>query len=267
MNRFPGWANVWRSLGKFIYSKLGLLALTILGVSVLCWSIFVKASPQASPELEQQVLQIIRTNPEVIIESIQAYQQQQQEKRQQARQALLKQIKTNPTDIIGDSPTKGSQEINIVLLEFSDFQCPYCALAQKTIQKFIDRYPQEVTLVYKHLPLASIHPEGIPAAQAAWAAQQQGKFWAYHDALFARQKELGEDLYLSLARELKLDLEQFNRDRQAAIPAIEKDLAMAQQLGIQGTPFFVMNDRTFSGAVKLAELESILETLKAENSN
>ncbi len=209
------------------------------------------------PELEAQVLQIIRENPEVIIGSVEAYQQQA---RSSGQEKFFEAMKANPQSVIGDSPTTGATSGEIVLLEFSDFQCPFCAKAQGTIKKFLEAHQDKVTLAFKHLPLSRIHPEAIPAAQAAWAAQQQGKFWQYHNALFAQQDRLGEELYLAIARDLNLNLEQFNQDRESssAIAALESDIQMASTIGVSGTPFFVMNGEPLSGAVELSEFEKTL---------
>ena len=213
-----------------------------------------------NPELEQQVLQIIRDNPEAIIESVQAYQQQQQQQQQASTQEILQEFKNNPQAQIGESPTFGSTAQKIVLFEFSDFQCPFCAKVQGNLKEFMDKNQDKVTLVFKHLPLTRIHPQAIPAAKAAWAAQQQGKFWEYHDALFEQQDKLGEELYLEVANNLGLDIEKFNSDRQseAATNSIETDVKLAQKIGVSGTPFFVMNGETFSGAVKLSQMEETL---------
>lgn len=225
---------------------------------VLTWSFPAQAASDINPNLEQQVLQIIRENPEVILESVQKYQEQQQQKLNQARQAFLQEFKTNPQSVIGDSPTTGSLQSKIFLLEFSDFQCPYCADAHKTLKQLLAKYPNNLTLAYKHLPLSSIHAEALPAAKAAWAAKQQGKFWEYHDALFTNQKQLGEALYISTAKSLNLDLQKFEKDRNLADAAISKDIELAAKLGIAGTPFFVLNSKNFSGVVQLADIERIL---------
>jgi len=211
-------------------------------------------------ELEKQVLQILRDNPETIIESVQAYQQEQQQQQQASLQETLQQFKNNPQEQIGESPTFGSTEQKIVLYEFSDFQCPFCAKAQENLKKFMDKHQDRVTLVFKHLPLIRIHPQAIPAAKASWAAQQQGKFWEYHDALFEQQDRLGEELYLEIANNLDLDIDKFNSDRQseAATTSIENDMKLAQKIGVSGTPFFVMNGETFSGAVELSKIEETL---------
>ena len=215
---------------------------------------------QINSELEQQVIQIIRDNPEVIIESIQAYQQEQQQERQASQKETLQQFKNNPQEQIGDSPTFGSTDKKIVLFEFSDFQCPFCAKVQKNLKEFMDKHEDRVTLVFKHLPLTRIHPQAIPAAKAAWAAQQQGRFWEYHDALFEQQDKIEEQLYIDIANNLGLDIDKFNGNRQSqeAIASIETDFKLAQKIGISGTPFFVMNGETFSGAVKLSQMEDTL---------
>lgn len=214
----------------------------------------------ANPSLEEQVLQIIRDHPEVLIESVQAYQERKQEELQQSQQAFLQQVKSDPVSVIGNSPTTGTAANKIVLLEFSDFQCPFCAQAEPTVQQFMAQHQDEVTLVYKHFPLSQIHPQAESSAQAAWAAQKQGKFWEYHDALFAQQDQLGEDLYLAIAEDLDLDLEQFNRDRNSpeAKAAINEDLTLAQKVGIRGTPFFALNGQVLSLPLKISAMEDIL---------
>lgn len=242
---------------------LALLCLTLIG-----WSFPARAANRINPQLEEQVLQIIREHPEVLIESVQAYQQQQQEQLRQRQQAFVQQLKINPQGVVGASPTTGDVQSKIVLLEFSDFQCPFCAQAHGTVKQFMAKHRDEVTLAFKHLPLASIHPQAMPAAKAAWAALQQGKFWEYHDALFTQQDKLSEEFFAATARKLNLDIEQFNRDRNsaAADSAIQSDLQLAQNLGISGTPFFVMDGETFTGAIKLSEMEQIFDRIKQPQS-
>ncbi|WP_016951036.1 DsbA family protein [Anabaena sp. PCC 7108] len=234
--------------------------------SLLClslfWSLPAQADTKIDPQLEQQVLEIIRKHPEIIIESVQTYQQEQQQKVQQARQEFLQNFKTNTKDVIGDSPTTGSSQLKTVLIEFSDFECPYCAEAHIKLKELLAKYPNQFTLVYKHLPLSQIHEQALPAAKAAWAAFQQGKFWQYHDALFTNQKQLGETLYLDIAKNLKLDLAKFKTDQNRANQAIEKDLEMAYKLGLAGTPSFILNSQNFSGPVQLSEIENILTSEK-----
>ncbi|WP_017317218.1 DsbA family protein [Mastigocladopsis repens] len=267
-------------LGKNVQWLGRLVALCILCL-VLGSSLPADAANRISPQLEQQILQVIREHPEALIESVQAYQQKQQAQIQQAQQEFVRQMKTNPQEVIGESPTTGSTEFKTLLVEFSDFQCPYCAQAHKTLKQFMAKHKDEVTLVYKHFPLTPIHPQAMPAAVAAWAAQQQGKFWEYQDALFTHQKQLGEPLYLDIAENLNLDLEKFKRDRSLGgslwehrqsraltgerllgETAIEKDVQLAERLGLSGTPFFVMNGETLSGALQVSDLENALSRVQ-----
>ena len=247
-------------MGRFRLIRFVLVSFTIACIFLTGCS----TDAANNPALEEQVLEIIRNNPQVLIESVQAYQKQQEDNMRASRQTFLQQMLTNPAGIIGNSPTFGSTEQNIVLVEFSDFQCPFCSEAHDKVKTFMEKHQGEVTLTYKHLPLTGIHPEALPAAKASWAAQQQGKFWEYHDALFEQQKQLGEDLYVTIAQELNLDVEKFNSDRNSneAEAAVNRDTQLARELGINGTPFFFLNQEAFSGALGVSEMEKVLEKVK-----
>lgn len=253
---------------KLKFRSLVQQASKLAGLLLLSWVLLGCVTPvqadNISPQLEEQVLQIIRKHPEIIIESVQAYQKQRQEQQQQAQQAFVQSMKTNPRTIVGQSPTTGAKAGKVVLVEFSDFQCPYCAAAHDTLKQFMVKHQDEVMLVYKHFPLMTIHDQAMPAAKAAWSAGQQGKFWEYHDALFTNQKRLGEPLYQETAKALGLDLKRFDRDRasKAAEAAINQDILLAEKLGVEGTPFFVMNGAVLSGSVNSSELEAALAKVK-----
>ncbi|MGB3135264.1 MAG: thioredoxin domain-containing protein [Nodosilinea sp.] len=183
----------------------------------------------------------------------------------EARQAIVANViaSTDRVSLVGSSSTRGNPDAAIVLFKFSDFQCPYCAVAAGNMKEFVGSHEDEILYVYKHFPLAQIHPEAIPAAQAAWAAEQQGQFWLYHDGLFANQDRLGDDLYIELAEAMRLDVEQFNRDRasSAAAEAIQQDLALAEQLQLQGTPSFIMNDLLIPGGAPPQLFEEIFSRI------
>lgn len=235
-----------------------------LGLGLCCWaaiaySLPALGAPMGDRQLEERVLQVIRDNPEVVVEALQIYQQQQQEEREKQQQAFLQRMRVNPAAVIGDSPTQGSTDREIVLLMFSDFQCPFCQQAHATVKEFMGKHGDRVTLVYKHLPLA-IHDQAYPAALVTWAADRQGKFWEFSDALFENQDDLDEELYQKTAKSLGLDLEKFERDRnsEGAKRAIAQDLTMAQALGIGGTPFFVLNGEAIRGAATLEQFEQAL---------
>ena len=184
-----------------------------------------------------------------------------------AHQEIVTEVITssNRASLIGSSPTKGNPNAPIVLFKFSDFQCPYCVVAAGNMNEFVGQHEDEILYVYKHFPLTQIHPEAMPSAKAAWAAGQQGQFWLYHDGLFVNQNRLGEDLYVELAEAMQLDVEQFNRDRTSAEAeaAIEQDLALAEQLQLQGTPSFIMNDLLIPGGAPLQLFEEIFDQINA----
>jgi protein-disulfide isomerase len=221
-----------------------------------------KAKPKISPELEQQILEVIRRNPEVVYEVLKKYaveQQALQEKREQAAQSnAVKKLLQDTKTVIGDSPTTGAPMRKILLVEFSDFQCPYCATATVNVRKFMAKHKDKVTLVYKHFPLTQSHPQALPAAKAAWAAHKQGKFWEYHDGLFANQSKLGEEFYLQLAQQLKLDIKRFKADYAAADNSILADYSLGRKLGVNGTPSFVLNGEFFTGIATVEDMEKIL---------
>ncbi len=183
-------------------------------------------------------------------------------------------VDATPRDqLIGTSATKGPSDAEVIVLKFSDFQCPYCAIASANMKDFTEEHTDDVLYVYKQLPLVSIHPEAEPAAKASWAAEQQGQFWLYHDGLFAFQDKLGEDYYVELAEQIGLDIEQFNRDRNSpeADAAIKQDIALAEALDIRGTPnFLVTNTDTsflFPGNTPLEVFEEATTRLKSSPSS
>jgi protein-disulfide isomerase len=167
--------------------------------------------------------------------------------------------------LIGDSPTLGNPDADIVLLKFSDYECPYCAQATTQVETFMADHEADVLFVYKHLPLTRIHSEALPAALAAWAADQQDQFWAYHHELFRQQADLSEDVYVQIAEDLGLDLDQFNRDRasEAAKAAIARDLALAAEFQLTSTPTFIMDNMLIPGAVPAEFFTEALARLQA----
>jgi protein-disulfide isomerase len=218
-------------------------------------------------DLETKVLEIIRKNPQVILESVQSYQRAQVEQEEKLRDQVLSQVRQEPKLLLRNSPVTGSSSQKIIFAEFSDFECPFCARGHAVVKEFMAKNQNDVTLVFKHFPLAEIHKQAEPAAYASWAAMQQGKFWEYYDGLFAQQSRLGEDLYLELANNLKLDLPRFNRDRQSeqAKATIKRDFELGKSLGVRGTPSFVMNGIFFSGVPSVSDLESLVAQIKSGN--
>jgi protein-disulfide isomerase len=210
---------------------------------------------KVSPLLEKQILEVLRRHPEVLLEVLQKYTIEQEKKQQQAQADAIKQVRKNTKALIGESPVMGSSDRQIVMVVFSDFQCPFCATANKSLKEFMAKHKDKVTLVYKHFPLTQIHPEALPAARAAWAANKQGKFWEYHDALFANQAKLSDTFYTETATSLKLDLKKFAADQKLADTFIVEDFKLGRKVAVDGTPTLIMNGEVITGAATLADLE------------
>jgi protein-disulfide isomerase len=215
-------------------------------------------SVKVTPQLEKQILEVLRRHPDVLLEVLQKYAIEQQAKEQKAQADAIKQVRKNTKALIGDSPAMGASNRQIVMVAFSDFQCPFCATADKSVKQFMAKHKDKVTLVYKYFPLTQVHPEALPAARAAWAANKQGKFWEYHDALYANQAKLGEAFYTETANSLKLDINKFNADRKIADNSIVEDFKLGRKIGIDGTPTFIINGEVVTGAASLADLEKAL---------
>ena len=162
-------------------------------------------------------------------------------------------------DITGNA-TKGPANAKVTVIEFSDFQCPYCKRGAETMDELLKAYPNDVKLVFKHLPLA-FHQQALPASKAAHAAGKQGKFWEMHDALFSNQDKLADGFYRVKAKELGLDLAKFDAD--FADPATEKfvkdDAAVGAKNGIQGTPGFFVGGVAVKGAYPIDYFKQIVD--------
>jgi protein-disulfide isomerase len=148
-----------------------------------------------------------------------------------------------------DDPSRGEASAKITVVEFSEFQCPFCSRAIPTVSELEKKHGKDVRVVWKHMPL-SFHANAMPAALAAEAAREQGKFWEMHDKLFAGQASLSDAAYEKYARELGLDMARFQATR--AAPAtrkrVEDDMAAAAAAGVTGTPTFVVNGEPVVGA-------------------
>jgi protein-disulfide isomerase len=147
---------------------------------------------------------------------------------------------------IEGSPTKGPESAPVVIVEFADFECPFCASMAPVFDKTWTERQDKVRFVYKFLPLPA-HPHGEPAARAGFAAAQQGKFWEMNKKMFANREHLEQSDLESYAKELGLDLAKFRTDMtsQAATDRIAADRKLADTLGVKGTPTVFINGREY----------------------
>ena len=150
---------------------------------------------------------------------------------------------------IGTSPSRGSERAPVTMVVWSDFQCPACGRAVPLLDDISRKLGEDLRLVHKFYPLSK-HPRAFDAARAAWAAQQQGKYWEMEHALFANQEALAITDLEAAAQKLGLDMNRFRADMQSdkAKEAIERDKADADRNGMRGTPFIIINGREFDTA-------------------
>ena len=163
---------------------------------------------------------------------------------------------------VEDAPGRGPKDAPITLVEFSDFQCPFCKKVQPTLEELFEEYDGKLRWVYKDLPLTRIHPGAVRAAEAARCAGEQDKFWEYRDALF----ELGrvtDEAHPDVAKSLDLDYTAWETCVESGkyVSAVEADESEAASLGISGTPAFLINGILLSGA---QPKESFTRMIEAE---
>jgi protein-disulfide isomerase len=161
---------------------------------------------------------------------------------------------------IGGAPTLGPKTAKVKIVEWSDFQCPFCGRVGPTLEQVRKEYGDQVQLAFKHMPL-SFHDKAPAAHAAAVAAGEQGKFWEFHDKLFANQRQLDEATYLAYAGEFGLDIEKFKKDMKSAQTQkrVASDIAQAGKLGVTGTPAFYINGRFLSGAQPFASFKRVID--------
>ncbi len=149
----------------------------------------------------------------------------------------------------------------MIIVEFSDFQCPYCQSAEATLKKLLAKYEGRVSLAYRDLPLKDIHPQAELAAEAGRCAGEQGRFWEYHDLLFQNQGKLNHDGLIEEARTLKLDEKQFDSclSSDKYKTQIEEDRQAGLRAGVNGTPGFFINGNMVSGNQPQDSFEKVIE--------
>jgi protein-disulfide isomerase len=162
---------------------------------------------------------------------------------------------------IGDDPVRGPADAPITIVEFSDFQCPFCSRATATLKKLDAAYPGKIRVVYRDFPLVQIHPNAARAAEAAACANEQGKFWPMHDAMFEHQDKLAEADLKQSAAALGLDATAFNQCLESGRHTAQwkKDTAEGEAYGVSSTPAFFINGRLVVGAQPYDSFARILD--------
>ena len=159
-----------------------------------------------------------------------------------------------------DSPSRGPKDAKVTIIEFSDFQCPFSKRVQPTVEKIMEKYPQDVRHIFKQHPL-SFHKDAQLASEASLAAGAQGMFWEMHEIIFENQRKLKEENLLEYAKELRLNVDQFKADLSdhSFKPQVDREVQQAVKVGASGTPAFFINGRFLSGAKPLKDFVKVID--------
>jgi protein-disulfide isomerase len=164
--------------------------------------------------------------------------------------------------IAGTGHAKGPESAPVTLIEFSDYECPFCRRAEPVVEQLLKEYAGKVRFEYRHFPLESIHPQARGAAEAAVCADEQGRFWQYHQEIFAGEGgSLAPPALLARAAKAGLDVNAF----QACVASgrsrarVDADLAAGKAAGVSGTPAFFVNGVPFSGAIPIEEFRRAVD--------
>ncbi len=174
-------------------------------------------------------------------------------------------------------PVRGKADAPVTIVEFSDFECPYCERGFQTVEQILDKYPNDVKFIFKHFPLVQIHPWAKPAAIAAVCATEQDPkaFWTLHDSFFQNQKEINKDNVLDKAKgflaDTGIDMDKWSTcatdassdAHKAAEAKVEESIKTGEGLGVSGTPGFFVNGQFLNGAQPLSAFEPLIQQAKA----
>jgi protein-disulfide isomerase len=212
----------------------------------------------------------IKTQIEALLRSRKQAQAQSDYLQGLRAKADIKILLTPPRVQVGFDPARvlGNADAPVTIVEFSDYQCPFCKRALPVLKEILAKYPGKVRLAYRDFPLGSIHPRAEAAAEASRCAGEQGRFWPYHDLLFEQQTKLDDASLVGYARQLGLDAPRFEQCLKSHKyrAAVQQDLQKGEQLGISGTPAFFINGIPLMGARPLSSFTGIIDEELARRS-
>ena len=232
---------------------------------------------------EKQLTEMLKKNPEILTDAIKANpgkfidalndavkmaQKDQAERREEEEKKKLEEAYNNPLEaqIRSDELIRGNKDGAITLIEYSDFECPFCRRGYNTVLSLLKKYEGKIRFVYKHLPL-SFHPNAMPASKyyEAIRMQSEDKAIKFHDALYDGQSKLkqGEKFLKSVAKEIGVDMKKLAKDldSDAVQNRIDEDMKEAANFGFQGTPGFLLNGIPVKGAFPESHFADIIQEL------
>lgn len=195
-----------------------------------------------------------------------------QQRTEERRQALMGELRSKASvrvllepprtkvEVAANDPVRGPADAAVTIVEFSDFQCPFCARGKATVDQVVERYGDKVRVVFRDFPLP-MHRDAPKAAEAGQCAAEQGKFWEMHDKMFENQAALGVDALKKSAADLGLDAAKFNEclDSGKHAEDVKKDTESGQSFGVSGTPAFFINGRMISGAQPFENFAKVID--------
>jgi len=248
---------------KFTWLASALLAGSLFAAPALAQSDAKKPlTPEQEKAIQGVIKQYILDNPEVIIEAVEGLRKKQEAmKAEQAKQALDTQKAALYDD--KDSPVGGNANGDVTIVEFFDYQCPYCKRAHVALTEAAAQ-DGKIKIVYKEFPILT--EESRIAAVAALAARNQGKYLPFHNALMNAKDRLSADSIFALAKSVGLDVDKLKKDMQSPEigRALERNMALADALNIRGTPAFVVGKEIVPGAI---DVNAIKELVKKAREN
>ncbi len=212
----------------------------------------------------------IRASKEQVAGQIRQYLQQQQQagltegliKTLKAKYDVESYLEPLRIEVASDGfPSKGGADAAVTIVEFSDFECPYCSRVLPSLEQVMENYGDDVRVVFRQFPLNSIHPRAQKAAEASLCAHEQGKFWEMHDLMFEEQKSLTVDQLKEKAARIGLETDAFNQclDSGEFADEVAADLQAGAAVGVSGTPAMFINGRFINGAVGYDALAAIVD--------
>ncbi|MCG5239970.1 DsbA family protein [Azospirillum doebereinerae] len=244
-------------------------ALFALPVAALALSpvAMAQAQPAAMDDAQRAAIETVvrdylMKNPEIILQAVEALQQREKmaeaERSKAALAANQQALTRSPAD-----PVAGNPQGDVTVVEFFDYQCGYCKAVQADTQRLIKDDPK-LRFVFKELPI--LGPASVVASKAALASKAQGKYLEFHNALMAQRGQLDEEVILRLAKSVGLDTDRLKKDMESrdVLSVIAANQALAEQLGIHGTPGFVFGTELVPGAIKLEDMKRMVAATRAK---
>ena len=218
----------------------------------------VPAQSMTDDQVKQLALEAILENPEIIMQAVAILQQREKEQAASGANTVRLEVESDP-----NAPNLGNPEGDVTVVEFFDYNCPYCRSAGQTVQALLAA-DENVRVIYREWPI--LGDDSVMAARAALAAREQGKYEAFHWALMNGEGRVTEALIFKVARDLGMDVAQLEADMVS--PAVEAHIALsnalAQKLGFTGTPAFIVGDKTAPGMLNLDEIATLVAEARAE---